>query len=53
MTKFVTKDNPNGDIINSNLEMAANILGFVVREANMKLRWRHVGMCSNNTVTIS
>ena len=37
----------------SNQEMATKVLGFIVLKANVTLRWRHVGVCSNSTDTVS
>ena len=53
LDRLVTKDNPDGDITNSDLEMAAEVLGFIVLEANVSLRWEHVGVCSDNSATVA
>jgi hypothetical protein len=41
--RLVTFDNPNRDITNSNLEMAAEVLGWLVLEGSINTRWAHVG----------
>ena len=46
LARLVVEDNPNGDIANFNLEIAAKILGFMVLKANVTLRWKHVGVCT-------
>ena len=52
--RLVTFDNPAGDITNSDLEMAAEVLGWLVLEAIVKsLRWKHVGVWSDNTPTVA
>ena len=53
LDRLVTEDNPDGDITNSDLEMAAEVLGFIVLEANVSLRWEHVGVCSDNSATVA
>ena len=53
MARLVTADNPVGDITISDLEMAAEVLGFLVLEACTPLRWKHVGVCSDNTATVA
>ena len=53
LDRLVTEDNPKSDITNSDLEMAADVLGFIVLEANVSLRWEHVGVCSNNSATVA
>ncbi|KAL7555176.1 hypothetical protein ACHAWF_018791 [Thalassiosira exigua] len=40
--RLVTFDNPDGDITNSDLEMAAKVLGWLVLEANAPTRHAHV-----------
>ena len=51
--RLVTFENPEGDITNSDLEMAAEVLGLLVLEANVCLRWIHVGCCSDNSATVA
>ena len=51
--RLVTPENPNGDITNSDLEMAAEVLGWLVLEAVVSTRWAHVGICSDNWATVS
>ena len=50
-TRLVTQDNPSGDITNSDLEMVAKVLGWLVLEANVCTRFTHVGVCSDNSAT--
>ena len=50
---LVTWENPGGKITNSDLEMAAELLGWLVLEANVPLRHEHVGLCSDNFATVS
>ncbi|KAL7522296.1 hypothetical protein ACHAWF_000302, partial [Thalassiosira exigua] len=50
--RLVTFDNPDGDITNSDLEMAAEVLGWLVLEANAPKRHAHVGVCSDNLATV-
>ena len=50
---LVTFANPKGKITNSDLEMAAELLGWLVLEANVPLRHKHVGMCSDNSTTVA
>ena len=49
---LVTWENPNGKITNSDVEMAAELLGWLVLEANVPLRHKHVGLCSDNSATV-
>ena len=51
--RLITEDNPEGDITNSDLEMAAEVLGWLVLEANVSLHWAHVGVCSDNSATVA
>jgi hypothetical protein len=51
--RLVTQDNMSGDITNSDLEMAAEILGWLVLEAVVSTRHAHVGMCSDNSATVA
>ena len=54
VTRLVTEDNPEGDITNSDLEMAAEVLGWLVLEGCVPvLRWKHVGVWSDNTPTVA
>ena len=50
--RLVTEDNPTGDITNSDLEMVAEVLGWLVLEANVCTRFTHVGVCSDNSATV-
>ena len=51
--RLVTQQNPTGDITNSDLEMAAEVLGWLVLEACVPLKWAHVGVCSDNMPTVA
>ncbi len=51
--RLVTEKNPNGDITNSDLEMAAEVLGWLVLEAIAPTRHVHAGACSDNLPTVS
>ena len=51
--RLVTFANPNGDITNSDLEMAAEVLGWLVLEAVVPTRHVHVGACSDNSPTVA
>ena len=51
--RLVTFDNPKGDITNSDLEMAAELLGWLVLEGVVCTRWTHAGCCSDNSATVS
>ncbi|KAL7545707.1 hypothetical protein ACHAWF_009056, partial [Thalassiosira exigua] len=53
VARLVTPDNPDGDITNSDLEMAAEVLGWLVLEAVVSTRHAHVGVCSDNWATVS
>ncbi len=50
---LVTWENPYGTITNSDLEMAAELLGWLVMEGNVPLRHKHVGLCYDNSATVS
>ena len=50
---LITFENPNGTITNSDLEMAAELLGWLVLEANVPLEHEHVGLCSDNSATVA
>ena len=50
---LITWDNPNGKITNSDLEMAAELLGWLVLESIVPLRHEHVGLCSDNSATVA
>jgi len=41
--RLVTFDKPTGTITNSDLELAAEILGWLVLEAIIDTQWTHVG----------
>jgi hypothetical protein len=43
---LMTWENPQGTITNSDLEMAAEFLGWLVLEGNVLLRHKHVELCS-------
>ena len=49
----MTWENPKGTITNSDLEMAAELLGWLVLEGTVPLRHKHVGLCSDNPATVS
>ena len=51
--RLVSERNPTGDITNSDLEMAAEVLGWLVLEACVPLKHEHVGVCSDNMPTVS
>ena len=51
--RLVTFANPDGDITNSDLEMAAELLGWIVLEASVDTRHAHVGVCSDNSATVA
>ncbi|KAL7525321.1 hypothetical protein ACHAXR_003320 [Thalassiosira sp. AJA248-18] len=51
--RLVTMSNMSGDITNSDLEMAAEVLGWLVLEAVVSTRWAHVGICSDNSATVA
>ena len=51
--RLVSDKNPTGDITNSDLEMAAEVLSWLVLEACVPLKWEHAGVCSNIMSTIS
>ena len=50
---LITWDNPRGTITNSDLEMAAELLGWLVLESLVPLRHEHVGLCSDNSATVA
>ena len=50
---LVSDKNPTGDITNSGLEMAAEVIGWLVLEAYVPLKWEHAGVCSNNMHMVS
>ena len=52
-TWLVTFENPTGDITNSDLEMAAEVLSWLVLEAVMSNRHTHVRVCSDNSATVA
>ena len=51
--RLVTDKNRDGDITNSDLEMAAEVLGWLVLEAVVDTRHAHVGVCSDNSATVA
>jgi len=51
--RLAIQQNPTGDITNSDLEMAAKVLGWLVLEACVPLKWAHVGVCSDIMSTVA
>ena len=52
--RIIMFDNPDGNITNSNLEMVAKVLGWLVLKALVvNTRWAHVGVCSDNVVMVA
>ena len=51
--RLVTFEKPTGDITNSDLEMVAEVLGWLVLEAVISTRHTHVGVCSDNSATVA
>ncbi len=51
--RLVTDDKPDGDITNLDLEMAAEVLGWLVLEAIVPTKHKHVGMCSDNSLMVA
>ena len=51
--ELVTYENPRGTITNSDLEMAAELLGWLVLESMVPLRHEHVGLCLDNSSTVA
>ena len=51
--RLVSFDNPEGDLTNSDLEMAAELLGWLVLEGLVATQWRHVEVCSDNSATVA
>ena len=51
--RLVTFENPTGDITNSDLDMAVELLSWLVLEAIVSTRYTHVGECSDNFATIA
>jgi len=51
--RLKTFNNPGGNTTNSDLEMAAEVLGYLVLEDVVSARWAHVGVCSDNSPTVS
>ena len=50
---LMTWENPKGTITNSDLERAAELLGWLVLEGNVPLKHEHVGLCSDNSAKVS
>ena len=50
---LVTQNNPTGDITNSDLEMVAEVLGWLALKVMINMKWLHVGVCSNNLATVA
>jgi hypothetical protein len=50
---LMTWENPKGTVTNSDLEMAAELLGWLVLEGNVPLKHEHMGLCSDNSATVS
>ena len=51
--RLVTFSNPTGDITNSDLELSAEVLGWLVFEGVVPTRWIHEGVYSDNYATAS
>ena len=51
--RFVTFTNTTGDIKNSDLKMAVEVMGWMVLEGLLPIRWIHAGVCSDNSATVS
>ena len=51
--RLVTVENPTRDITNSDLEMSAEVIGWLVLEAVVSTRYIHVGVCSKNSDTVT
>ncbi len=51
--RLVTPDNPDRDITNSDLEMGAEVLGWLALEARVPTKHEHVGVCSDNSPTVA
>ncbi|KAL7526943.1 hypothetical protein ACHAWF_001977 [Thalassiosira exigua] len=52
VARLVTSENPDGDITNSDLEMAAEVLGWLVLEAVVSTLHAPLGLCSDNSATV-
>ncbi len=50
---MVMADNPNGDIKNLDLEMATEVLDWLVLESNVTTRHAHAGAYSDNSPTVA
>ena len=50
---LMTWETPKGTINNSDLEMVEELLEWLVLEASVPLRHEHVGLCSDNSATVS
>ena len=50
--RLVLFDNPNDDLTNCDLEMAAELLGGLVLKGLVATCWTYMGVCSNNSVTV-
>ena len=53
MDRLVKQNNHNGDITNSGLDMAPKVLGWLVLEACIPLKWEHGKECSDNMPTVA
>ena len=52
--RLLTEHNPIGDITNSELEMVAFLLGWLVLEGLLVcLKWKHIRIVSDNIPTVS
>ena len=51
--RLVTFANPTGNMTNSDLEMAAEVLGWLILEGVVPTRFIHAGVCSDKYATVS
>ena len=51
--RLVLDRNPTGDITNSNLDVAVEVLSWLVLEPCVPLTHEHICICSNNMPTFS
>ena len=51
--RFVTFENPEGDISVSDLELAAVLLGCMVLEDLVDTKWKHIGILCDNTPAVA
>ena len=52
VSRLLTFDKPDIDIINSDLEMAAKVIRWVVLEGVVCTQYTHVGGCIKNLATV-